>query len=65
MRMRELKVGETYTSDELQEIMDVYEDDRLFVFSFGGVVVVVSDAGKDNYEVLAMLDLPLKYNIGG
>lgn len=57
--MRELKVGENYTGEELAEILGIEESggDRLFAFGNDEKVVVAQDEGNDNYEVLAVLDM--------
>lgn len=59
--MRELKVGESYTGDELLEILgDTYDGGgRLYAFGNDKKVIVAQDEGNDNFEVLAILDLPL------
>lgn len=61
--MRELTVGESYTGDELAEILGIEEGegDRLFAFGNDEKVVVAQDEGNDNYEVLAILDMPRLY----
>jgi hypothetical protein len=64
--MRELKVRESYTGDELLEILGPTYDggDRLFAFGNDEKVVVAQDEGNDNYEVLAVLDKPRLYKGG-
>ena len=61
--MRELKIGESYTGDELLEILGPTYDggDRLYAFGNDEKVIVAQDEGNDNYEVLAVLDMPLLY----
>ncbi|MBA7611212.1 hypothetical protein ES703_18431 [subsurface metagenome] len=58
--MRELKVGESYTGDELLEILGQTYDGggRLYAFGNDEKVIVAQDEGNDNYEVLAVLDMP-------
>lgn len=61
--MRELKVGESYTGDELSEILGIEkgDGDRLIALGNDEKIVVAQDEGNDNYEVLAVLDMPLLY----
>ena len=59
--MRQLKVGESYTGDEIAEILGEGAEDRLFAFGNDEKIVVVRDEGNDNYEVLTILDMPLLY----
>lgn len=64
--MRELKVGESYTLDELREILGPsYDDsDRLFAFGNDEEVIVAQDEGNSNYEVVAVMDEPRLYKGG-
>lgn len=61
--MKELKVGESYTGEELAQILGIEEGEgnRLFAFGNDEKVVVAQDEGNDNYEVLAVLDIPRLY----
>jgi len=66
--MRDLKVGESYSGEELAEILDIENGggDRLAAFGNDDQIVVTQDEGNDNYEVLAILDMPKLYkNIKG
>ena len=63
--MRELKVGESYSGDEIAEILGIeaVDGDRLFAFGNDEKIVVAQDEGNDNYEVLAILDMPNLYRV--
>ena len=52
--MRELKDGESYTGDELVELLGGEEqmEDRLTAIGSDKVRLVLEDEGNDNYKVL-------------
>lgn len=54
--MAKLKVGETYTGDELQKLCGAEEDSRYFAVVGKKSSVIVSDAGNDNYKVVHICD---------
>ena len=55
--MRELKIGESYTGDELAEIVDeVSGTERWRVVIGERVYVIVSDDGNDNWCVEEVID---------
>lgn len=51
-----IKVGETYTGDELQQILEAEEDSRYFAVVGKKGSAIVSDAGNDNYKVEHICD---------
>ena len=63
--MIELKVGESYSGDEIAKILGIEagDGDRLFAFANDEKIIVAQDEGNDNYEVLAILDMPNLYRI--
>ena len=63
--MRELKVGESYSGDEIAEILGIEagDGDRPFAFGNDEKIVVAQDEGNDNYEVLTILDMPNLYRL--
>ena len=54
--MRELRVGESYTGDELEEILGGNLNERIWAFSNEKTVVVVVDEGNDNWKVLHVIE---------
>ena len=60
----QLKVGESYTGDEIMELLGGEIEDRLYAIGNNEKIVVAQDEGNDNYEVLAILDMPNLYKKG-
>ena len=58
---RELKVGGSFTGDEIMEALGGEIQDRLYAIGNDEKVVVAQDEGNGNYEVLAVLDMPHLY----
>jgi len=59
----ELKVGSSYGGDEIVEALggEIQVQDTLFAFGNDQKIIVAQDEGNDNYEVLAVLDMPRLY----
>ena len=59
--MRKLNVGESYTGNELAEILGIVDisPSRLYAFDNEKDIVVAQDEGNDNYKVLAVLEMPV------
>ena len=50
-----MKVGETYSGDELQELCGA-EDDRHIAVVGKKATVIVVDVGNDNYEITHIVE---------
>ena len=57
--MRELKVGESYTGDELIEILGESYDELLLLRAVSNdkVRLILKDEGNDNYELLHIIEV--------
>lgn len=58
--MAKLKVGETYTGDELQKICEAEEDSRYYAVVGKKCSAIVLDAGNDNYTVKHICDFKVE-----
>jgi len=57
--MRELKVGESYTGDELIKILGESYDELLLLRAVSNdkVRLILKDEGNDNYELLHIIEV--------
>ena len=62
--VKELKVGESYTGDELVDILgegEKFVDERLYAMGTDDTRLVLADEGNDNYKVLDIIkETPLE-----
>jgi len=56
--VRQLKVGESCTGEEIDEALmsDAAYGEKLIAFTEGNKLVVVQDKDTDNYKILAIVD---------
>ena len=58
--MRELKIGESYTGDELEKILGEDTNERLYATGNDRVRLILEDEGNDNYELLHIVEVTEK-----